>query len=244
MRTSFSKAPYPVKIPGIQLVENRVSMDFQGEEALRRGIIEISQRLYQRNMLAAADGNISVRLSDDRILITPSGVSKASCKPEELAIITLNNQIISGKPSSERLMHLEVYLKCPKAVCVVHAHPPTAIAWTVARPDLSELPAFALSEVILAVGRIPIAPYARPGGIEMAQALSALLPKHRAMILARHGALSWGESLEEALNGMERIEHVAIILAKAEALGGITSLPEKELAALYALRETLGERSL
>lgn len=214
------------------------------ENAIRHSLIEISQRLYQRNMLAAADGNISMRLSDDYILITPSGVSKAFCKVDQIAVITLDNQIVSGKPSSERLMHLEVYKQCPKALCVVHAHPPTAIAWSVAKPELTELPSYALSEVILAVGRIPIVPYARPGGMEMAEVLQPYIEKHRALILARHGALSWGESIEEALNGMERIEHVAIILSKAQSLGGITRLPEAELEALHEIRKSLGDKSL
>src|SRR4051812_39998344 len=99
----------------------------------KKHILEICHRLNQKNMLAAADGNVSLRISDNEILITPSGKNKAHIKLDDIALITLDNKVISGNPSGERLMHLEIYKKCKKAVSVVHAHPPTAIAWSVAR---------------------------------------------------------------------------------------------------------------
>ncbi len=207
-------------------------------------ILEICQRLHSRNMLAAADGNISYRVSDQQILITPTGLNKAFMKPSDVAVITLDNQILSGKPSSERLMHLEVYRQCPQAKSVVHAHPPAAVAWSVAYPDLKELPSECLSEVILAVGRIPIVQYARPSTQEMGDHLRPFLPDCRVMVLARHGALSWGESLHEAYNGMERLEHSAQILMYACTLGGLTSLPAQELDALRSMRAKLGAKTL
>lgn len=207
-------------------------------------ILEIAKRLYARNMLAAADGNISMRLSHNEILITPSGVPKAFLRMEDLALISIDNQILWGKASSERLMHLEVYLRCPEARAVVHAHPPTAIAWSIARPELRALPSTCLSEVILACGEIPFVPYARPGTSEMAQNLAPFLPESRALILSRHGALCWGESLEEAWMGMERIEHSAEILGRAQQLGGLTSLPEEEVAVLKEMRHKMGKKLL
>lgn len=208
---------------------------------IRLKIIDAAKRLYQKNMLAAADGNISYKISDTCILMTPAGVSKAYIAPEDLAIITLDNKIVAGNPSSERLMHLGVYNKCPQARCVVHAHPPTAIAWTIARPDLAELPSECLSELILGVGRIPIAPYAKPGTTEMSDVLLPLLPENPVMILARHGALAWAGTLEEAVNGIERLEHTAEILLKAEMLGGITVLPDAEVAYLKEKRKKMCE---
>lgn len=211
---------------------------------MRERIVEICRRLHGRNLLAAADGNVSVRLSDNEILFTPTGVNKAYMRPEEMAVVTLDNRIVSGNPSGERLMHLAVYRKCPRAKAVVHAHPPTAIAFTVARPEMKELPAEALSELILAVGKVPVAPYARPGTTAMGEALDPFLPSSRVILLARHGALSWGEDLEEAYNGMERLEHVSQILKNADQLGGITSLPREEVEVLRAMRAKMGERSL
>jgi L-fuculose-phosphate aldolase len=214
------------------------------ELELAAEIVEAGRRLHDKNMLASADGNISVRLPDDRVLITPTGVNKSFLKPEQLAVVTLDNKILSGNPSSERLMHLEVYKACPQAKAVVHAHPPHAIAWSISRPYLKELPSDCLPEVLLAVGRIPIVPYARPGTLEMGTNLQRHLCKHRVMILARHGGLSWGESLMEAYNGIERLEHSAMILKLAQDMGGLPSLPATELAALQSMRRKLGDRTL
>lgn len=207
-------------------------------------IVEICRRLHGRNMLAAADGNISFRLSDSEILITPSGIAKAFMKADQMAIINLEGEIIKGKPSTERLMHLEIYRSCPKAKAVVHAHPVTAIAWSIAKPHLKKIPSECLSEVILACGDIPFVDYARPGTSDMGQVLRSFLPSHRAMILRRHGAVTWGEDLEEAYRGMERIEHSAQVLAAAESLGGLHPLPEDEVKYLYELRKKIGDTLL
>lgn len=207
-------------------------------------IIEMSRRLYDRGWLASADGNLSFRKNADEILITPSGRPKAFIQESELAVITPDNQILKGNPSGERLMHLEVYKKCPQAKAVIHAHPPTAIALSIAKPDWRELPKEALSELILSCGSIPIVPYARPGTLEMGTALLPYLPQSRLMILARHGALTWGETLEEAYFGMERLEHTCVILGKALSMGALSFLPEEEVHYLKQLRMKLGERVL
>ncbi len=211
---------------------------------MKSQILDICQRLHQRNLLAAADGNVSFRISDKEILFTPSGLNKARITEKDIAVVTLDNQIVSGNPSGERLMHLEVYSKCPKAKAVVHAHPPTAIAFTVAKPEWNELPAKCLSEVILALGSVPIAKYARPGTIEMGTELAPFLPGRRVILLARHGAISWGEDLEEAYNGMERLEHISQILQSALSMGSLTELPEEEIQVLQEMRKKLGERTL
>lgn len=210
-------------------------------QRIARDIVTVCERLHARNMLAAADGNISYRISDDEILITPSGIAKAFMEPEQMAVINIKGEILQGKPSTERLMHLEIYKSSPKARAVVHAHPPTAIAWSIAVPELQQLPSDCLSEVILATGNIPFVPYARPGTEQMGLVLKNYLPKHRAMILRAHGAVAWGEELDEAYRGMERIEHSAQILATAKQLGGLTKLPLEEIEYLHELRKKIGE---
>lgn len=214
------------------------------EGDIRKQIVRAAERLYERNMLAAADGNISFRLTDSRILITPSGVSKAFVQPDQLAVIDLEGRVLEGKPSGERDMHLAIYRECPQAKAVVHAHPVHAIAWSLAKPELTELPNEHLGEVILGAGRIPFVPYARPGTVEMGTQLKPFLPKSRAMILSRHGAVCWGEDLSEAMNGMERVEHSAQILFLAEQLGGALKLPGDEVQALREMRKNMGERLL
>lgn len=183
-------------------------------------ICEMGRRLHQKGWLAAADGNISVRLGSNEILITPTGVHKGYLEPSQMCLLSMDGEVISGKPSGERLMHLGVYRCCPKARAVIHAHPKMAIAWSIAQPDLKELPADVLAEEILANEKIPIVPYAKPGTPEMGDHLKPFLPQARMMILARHGALSWGEDLSMAYNGIERLEQVAKILAYTQMLKG------------------------
>ncbi len=201
-------------------------------------------RLHARGLLAAADGNVSVRLPDDTLILTPAGVNKAQLAPGTLARVALDGRILEGRPSTERAMHLTVYRACREARVVIHAHPPIAIAWTLARPHLTELPTDSLPELLLAAGRVPIVPYARPGTEEMGAVLLPFLPAHRLLLLSRHGALAWGESIEEAVNGIERVEHSAIILKAAEELGGLTPVPPLELEELRALRASIGPRLL
>ncbi len=216
-------------------------MDFNevGEE-----VAFISKSLHSKGLLAAADGNISYRISDSEILITPSGVSKARMSPRDMAVVNLQGEVLKGKPSSELKMHLAVYRHCQKAKAVVHAHPPMSIAWTIAQPNLKELPSGCLSELILACGSIPIVPFAFPGTEEMGSHLLPFLPQSRVMILARHGALAWGESLEEAHKGIERLEHAAQVLSYAKNLGGLTELSSDEIFKLKEMRKNIGEQTL
>jgi len=207
-------------------------------------ICEVCRWLHHRNLLAAADGNVSVRLADGRILITPAGLNKARIRPADLAVIARGGQVVSGTPSTERHLHTSIYDLCPNAQAVVHAHPPTAIAWSVAQPERVELPGDVLPEVILGVGSIPIVPYARPGTRALGESLARYLPAHRVLVLQRHGAVSWGESLEEAYDGMERVEHVAQILKSIHELGGLTPLSAEEMAGLTEVRRRLGPRTL
>ena len=211
-------------------------------DILLNDLLDACRRLHASGLLAASDGNVSVRLPDDRIAMTPSGVPKARVQLEDLAYLSLDGTILSGRPSSERAMHLAIYRAVPEAKAVVHAHPPTAIAWSLARPELKELPADGLPEVILAAGRIPIVPMAIPGTEAMGTNLLPFLPAHRLMILARHGGLCWGEHLDEAVGGIERLEQVATILWKAETLGGAKPLPRAELDELQTLRLKIGPK--
>ncbi len=194
-------------------------------------------------MLAAADGNVSLRV-EEGLLITPSGLPKAFIEPKDMALVTLDNQILHGNPSSERLMHLAVYNHSEKAQAVVHAHPPTAISWTVAFPEYKELPNSCLSEIILAAGRIPIVEYARPGTESMGDVLKKYIDQHKILILSRHGGLAWGESMSEAYMGMERLEHSSEILYKAKILDGLTELDDDEMEELYKIRQQIGNRTL
>lgn len=211
-------------------------------------ILEVCKRLHERNLLAAADGNVSVKDDDSKIWITPSGQTKAFMSNADLSCITISNEVVSGTPSSERKLHLAIYQNCPSAKAVVHAHPPHAIAWSLAFGDLKELPYKSLPEVILATGTIPIVPYARPGSTEMGDSLLPFLPEHKVLIMQKHGAVAWGETLEEAYRGIERVEHISYILKLAIELKNLKinldELPPDEIKQLFSLRTQIGNYNL
>tara|TARA_B110001454_G_scaffold219201_1_gene251909 strand:+ start:53172 stop:53828 length:657 start_codon:yes stop_codon:yes gene_type:complete len=215
---------------------------------IKQKIIEVCQRLHDRNLLAAADGNVSVKENDQTIWITPTGQTKAFIDNRELACISLDGKVVSGAPSSERKLHLAIYRNCPAANAVVHAHPPHAIAWSLAFGDMKELPYKSLPEVILATGKIPIVPYARPGSDDMGTSLQPFLPDHKVLIMQKHGAVAWGETLDEAYRGIERVEHIAYILKLAIELKNLKinleELPADEIKELFDLRTQIGNYNL
>lgn len=196
--------------------------------------------MHNLGYLVATDGNLSYRITDGRILITASKCNKSFMTTDDFAVVDIDNRIIEGSPSSELLLHTNVYQKCKEAKCVIHAHPPIAVAWTIARPDMAELPAETMSEIIVGVGKIPIVPYARPCTEALSNSISSYIPDNKVMILSRHGVLSWGQSILEAANGVERVENCAFILAQAWTLGGLTYLPDKEVRALHKIRQKRG----
>jgi len=216
----------------------------KSERYIREEIIKTATMLHDKNMLAACDGNISYRYDDNTILITPSGKPKFLLVEDDIALVDIDGNAIKGNPSSEMLMHLEVYKMRADARAVIHAHPPTAVAYSIAHPAAEEIPGKSFSELILAVGKLPIVPFQMPGSMEMGTALHPFIKHHKVMVLARHGALSFGENLIEAYNGMERLEHSCEILLKAESFGAVTELDEQTIDELHAMRKKIGDKTL
>nr|WP_320132772.1 class II aldolase/adducin family protein [uncultured Holophaga sp.] len=214
----------------------------ESETEVLLALAEVCHHMHLRNLMAAGDGNASWRFPDGRIAMTPTGVSKENLSPQDFAWLGPDGEVLRGRPSSERLMHLAVYRHCPEARCVLHAHPPTAIACSLAHPEWEEVPGTAMPEVILAAGRIPVVPYANPGTPALGEVLVPYLPEHRLMLLPRHGGIAWGESVAEVRSGMERLEHVCHILRMALGMGGFSPLPEEDLQVLRARRASLGPR--
>lgn len=206
-------------------------------DTLRADIVAIGRRMYERGLIVAYDGNISARISDDLVLTTPSGACKGMLAPDDLVVVDLDGRPSgAGRPSSELPMHLAVYQNRPDVRAVVHAHPPTAVACTLAGVPLD---ARLLPELILTMGAIPTAPYALTGTREMYDAIAPLLPDHDAILLSHHGALTVGADLWQAYMRMEQLEHGANILVMAQQLGGARPLPPDRLAQLDDLRKKL-----
>jgi L-fuculose-phosphate aldolase len=210
------------------------------EHQLREEIVAIGKRMWEKGFVAAADGNISARLGRDRLLITPSGFGKGFLSPDQLLRIDLRGVVIPSyhpgtrglKPSSETMMHLEAYLQRPDVHAVIHAHPPLAIALTVAGLPID---ADVLPEVIYSVGIIPTAPYVTPGTPDGGHAVRDLVRLHDAILLDHHGTLTVGANLNEAYMRLERIEHSAAILLAARQVGELKRLPKAEFDKLCAL---------
>jgi L-fuculose-phosphate aldolase len=209
------------------------------EGALRAEIVEVGRRMYARGYTASNDGNISTRLGNDRLLMTPKSVCKGFMTPDMMCITDLDGRKLQGDrdPSSEMLMHLEVYRQRPDVQAVVHAHPPIATGFAVAGIALTRP---VLAEVLTTLGSIPIAEYATPSTSELPQAVRKYIKAHDGMLLANHGALTVGGDLLGAYYKMETIEHFAKISLVARLLGRENLIAREEVARLQELRGTYG----
>ena len=210
-----------------------MSMTFQEE---REAVCRVGRLLYDRGYVAANDGNISVKVAENRLLITPSGVSKGRMTPEMLLVTDMDGTVIEGDrhPTSEGKMHLEVYRGRPDVNAVVHAHPPVSTAFAVCRRGL-ETPY--LSELVAGLGQVPCTTsFAMLSTEEVPESVRPYLADHNALLLANHGALAWGGDLWEAFDRLETVEHTAKIVLNAQLLGGGVPLTEEEVERLQSLR--------
>jgi L-fuculose-phosphate aldolase len=209
------------------------------ESQARGDIVEVGRRLYARGYVASNDGNISVRLDEQRILTTPKSVSKGFMTPEMMCVVDHEGRKLAGDrdPSSELLMHLEVYRQRPDIRAVVHAHPPLATGFAVAGIPLDRA---VLAEVITTLGSIPIAEYGTPSTRELPDAVRRYIKAHDGLLLANHGALTVAHELFAAYYKMETIEHFAHISLVARLLGGERLLSRDEVFRLQGLRGSYG----
>ena len=201
-------------------------------------IVRVCRRLYERGLIAGAEGNVSARVGRDVILATPAGRCKGDLDPDELVELSPDGtpRDTDRNPSTEIRMHLRVYEKRRDARAVVHAHPPTATGFAVAGEGLM---APVLPELMLLTGPVPLVPYGQPGTDALCDQLDPYLADYDAFLLANHGATTVGRSLEEALHRMETLEQGARILLAARQLGRVNELPPQSAAALRLLRATL-----
>ena len=209
------------------------------EEHARAAIVEVGRRLHAREYVASNDGNVSVRLDADRLLTTPTGVSKGFMTPDMLVVTDFEGRKLAGgrNPSSELLMHLAVYRHRPEVNAVVHAHPPVATGFAVAGIELNRA---VLAEVVTTLGSIPIADYGTPSTHELADAVGRYITTHDGLLLANHGALTVSGDLMSAYYKMETVEHFARISLVARLLGGERLLSREEVTRLQSLRGTYG----
>jgi L-fuculose-phosphate aldolase len=200
-----------------------------------RELARVGRLLDEKGLICATDGNLSLRDTDGSIVITASGAHKGNLRTGELLRLDPEGRILwgAGTPSSETAMHLAIYAARPDVGAVVHAHPPVATAFATTG---TEFDTRIMPETVLAVGPVPLVPYATPGTEDLARALRPHLEGHDAFLLAHHGAVTLGQDLEEALDRMLRLEHTARILLLARLLGGARPLSDEEIRKLRALQ--------
>ncbi len=184
---------------------------YPSDAEAKKAILDVGQRMYMRGFVAANDGNITCKVSPNEIWATPTGVSKGFMTEEMLVKLDLDGNILEGsaKPSSEVKMHLRVYKENPELTAVTHAHPPMATAYAVAGIALEEP---ILTEGVLCLGVVPVAKYATPGTQEVPDSIAPFVKDYNAVLLANHGALTWGHDIYEAFYRLESVEYYAKLL--------------------------------
>lgn len=211
------------------------------EYEIKKQILDIGRRIYNRGMVAANDGNISVKLNDHEILCTPTGISKGFMTMDMICKVDENGKVLSShppyRPSSEIKMHLRVYKLRPDVKSVVHAHPVHATAFAIAGIPLTQP---IMPEAVISLGCVPIAKYGTPSTDEIPDAVEPYLEHFDAVLLENHGALTFSDSLVNAYYKMEAVDFYAQLLLLSNQLGGPQEFSEEQVQRLYDIRRKLG----
>ena len=212
---------------------------FQVSDQIRRDVLHVCRRLYDRGLVAGTDGNVSVRLGPDRILATPTGMSKGFLEADDLVVCDLEGKQISGKRklTTEIKIHLAAYTQRDDVCAIVHAHPPHATAFAVARKSLEER---LMPEAYIAVGKVALTEYGTPSTDELEASIRPAVKEHDSILLANHGAMTLGRDVTAAYHRMEALEQLARISMLTHVLGGAHRLTAEEIARLEAIRGVYG----
>ena len=212
-----------------------VRLSMAKESQYRKEIVRLGKMLHERGFIAACDGNLSVRLDEDRVLVTPTGMSKGMMQAGDMVLVDMAGRKLKGKRSvtSEIGMHLLIYRMRPDVQGIVHAHPRTATGFAAAGIALNQP---LVCEVVIGLGQIPLAPYGTPGTPELAETLEPLVPQYDAILMANHGVVTYGSDLLSAFMKMETVEHFAQIALVTHMLGQQQLLACEDLEKLVAVR--------
>lgn len=206
----------------------------KSERHYRDEIVRYGHMLHDQFFVAATDGNLSLRLDDGSILCTPTCLSKGMMTADDLVVVNGQGEVLRGQrsPSSEIAMHILIYRLRPDVNAVVHAHPPTATGYAAAGVPLTQP---LVSEIVIALGEVPLAPYATPGSPELSESLRPLIPNHDAILMANHGVVTYSSDLNSAYMKMETVEHFARVALVTHQLGRQQLLSESEVRKLNEL---------
>ena len=206
------------------------------EQQIKELMCDIGRRVWQKGMVAANDGNFSVKLNDNEFLCTPTGVSKGFMTPEYICKVDAQGNVLEAnegfRPSSEIKMHMRIYEKRPDVNAVVHAHPIYATAFAIAGQPLNQP---IMPEAVIFLGEVPLAKYGTPSTNEVPDSIEEYLPYVNQVLLENHGALTWGSDLLSAYHKMESVEFYANLMYKAKMLGGAQVLNDEQVGKLIDL---------
>lgn len=205
-------------------------------ESIRNEICEVCHLLYERGYVVSNDGNVSVRVEPDKVLITPSGVGKGRMTPDMLVLCDLQGNVLAGTryPSSESKMHLMIYRERSDVMSVVHAHPPLSTAFSICRRPLKER---YLAEMIVGLGEIPVTEFAMLSTDEVPDSVRPFVQDHSAVLLANHGALAWGPSLWSAFDRLEVVEQTAKVFYYVDRIGGGVEITQEQADTLRSMTD-------
>ena len=224
-----------------ELARNRGWSD--EETRLRTAIAEIGKLRYQKGFIVGADGNISARMQDGTVLITPAGAMKGFLAPENMAHVDMSGKVVDNGPraSTETGIHLVSYKERPDIKAVLHCHPPHAVALTLAGIDM-QIPV--IPEIIVTIGGIPTAPFATPGTEELPESIRNIVRCSDTVVMQNHGSVTLGTNLLDAFKKLDMLEHTAKILWLANCVGTVKPLDPQAVAKLLGTREKLGIKSV
>ncbi len=207
-------------------------------ERIKKKIIEMGEKLYRNVLIVATEGNLSVRVDEEQILTTVSGVCKGELTPDDIVLVDLEGKLLKGKkmPSTEIKMHLEVYRQRSDVQAVMHAHPPYVVALSMAGVPLDRP---YLPESVLMLGAVPVVPYARPSTRQVPEGIRPYLKRTDTLVLERHGSLTMGKTLDEAYFKLETLEHTARVVWLARQMGEVPVLPADEVKEILKLRKSV-----
>jgi len=215
-------------------------LNYPTDQEARELILEVGRRLYNKGYVASNDGNISCKVGEDAIWATPTGVSKGFMSEDMLVKLSLSGTVLEGnnRPSSEIKMHLRVYCENSQIGGVVHAHSPYATCAAAAEKTLDGV---FLTETLMGLGEVPCAPFAMPGSDEVSDSVAPFCKDYNAVLLAHHGALTWGKDLMQAYMRMESLEFFARMTLMENLIpGGYPKLTEELIHGLSEIRRQLG----
>ena len=206
---------------------------------IRKQVSHYSLLLHERGWVANHDGNVSCRDGSNGFWITPTAVSKRECEPSSIVHCAADGKpLSSGRPPSEVAMHIGAYGARSDVKAVIHAHPPYASAFALARKALGPV---AMPEVVVSLGaEIPLAPLALPKAPELADLSGQVFSEVDAALFTGNGAVTVGKDLEQAYLRMELVEHYAKIVALSQSIGGVVPLDMDAMGKMLGLRQKAG----